>query len=51
MELEMLLFHHLISPFFKFLLLLGDGSAHYVIRVITPRIIKFVPTFQRNLLP
>lgn len=47
-ELEMFLIHHLISSFFKFPLLLGDGSAHDVICVITTFSFKFVPTFRRN---
>jgi len=44
----MLLIHHLISSFFKFPLLLGDGSAHGVIFVITTFSIKFLPTCRRN---
>jgi len=48
MELEMLLIHHLISSFFKFPLLLGDGSERDVICIITTFCIKFVPTFRRN---
>jgi len=44
----MLLFHHFILSFFKFPFLLGDGSAHDVVCLITTFSIKFVPTFRRN---